>query len=259
MGVRTSTAEKHRPLSYIGFHDTVDRTATQRDDLAMNLPSRSTRHLVAVAVLGAAACSGATVANTGATSSAGGASTGGAHATTSTSATGPGSGGATNTTNSSTGPSTSSSSGHPDAGDADAADADAQTTVGSGPVTIVNTGSTNAPGFTITVTPEGLATWAVGAPKGLGSPLKCVTMTGTTMLAAALTSTLFTDLTKAEPFASRHFDQCAKSISFGTYTHVTYAGATIPDIECGSSTDPLAEAVTVDTQNVETAISAACQ
>jgi hypothetical protein len=231
----------------------------------MNLASRSTRHLVALAVLALAACSGATVANTGATSSStGAAGTGGKPAAVSSSATGSGSGGAASTTTSSAGPSTSSSSGNPDAGDADAGDgaagdADAQTTVGSGAVTIKNTGSTNAPGFTITVTPDGQATWSVGAPKGLASPLHCVNMSGTTMLAAALTSKLFTDLTMAEPFASRQFDPCAKSISFGTYTHVTYAGATIPDVECGSSTDPLAEALTVDTQNVETAISAACQ
>jgi hypothetical protein len=221
----------------------------------MNLSSKSTRHLIGLAVLGLAACSGATVAETGGTSSTGAAGTGGARTTTSSASTGPGSGGATSTPASSAGPSTSSSSGNPDAG-ADAANVDAQT---GGQVTIENSGSTNAPGFTITVTPDGQATWKVGAPKGLASPLHCVTMSGTTTLAAALTSTLFMDLTLAEPFASRHFDQCAKSISFGTYTSVNYAGATIPDVECGSSTDPRAQALTADTQNVEAAISAACQ
>jgi hypothetical protein len=138
-----------------------------------------------------------------------------------------------------------------DAGDADALPA-------GEPVTIKNSGSTNAPGFTITVTPEGQATWHVNPPKGLPSPLQCTTMDGTTALATTMTANLFADLAAAEPFAARQFDMCAKSVSFGTFTSVTYAGASIVDVECGSGTDPRAEALTVDTMGVEKAIATAC-
>jgi hypothetical protein len=125
-------------------------------------------------------------------------------------------------------------------------------------VTIKNSGSTNAPGFILTVTPDGQATWHLDPPKNLPNPLPCSTTNGTTTLDASLTKTLFTDLVAAEPFANRTFNACPKSVSLGTTTSVAFAGQSVPDVECGSSTDSLAQAITLDTQNVEAAVSALC-
>jgi hypothetical protein len=135
----------------------------------------------------------------------------------------------------------------------------AHTTTPNGPVTITDSGSTNAPGFTLTVTPEGQASWHLEPAKNLPSPLACSATDGTTALDGTLTTKLFADLDAAEPFAARQFDLCGKSASFGTTTSVAYDGETIGDVECGSMTDPLAETLTTDTGTLENAVSAACK
>jgi hypothetical protein len=127
-----------------------------------------------------------------------------------------------------------------------------------GPVTITDSGSTNAPGFTLTVTPQGQVSWHLAPPKNLPNPLPCKSADGTASLGVAATAQLFHDLAAAEPFTARQFDNCAKSTSFGTWTSVDYAGASIRDVECGSSTDARAEALTADVMSLEQTVSGMC-
>ena len=136
-----------------------------------------------------------------------------------------------------------------------------------GAAVIVNSGSTNAVGFSITVTPDGHASWHNNppsffsdAPNALGyTPMDGGTCAdGSTVLDSALTAKLFRDLAAAGLLANLHFDNCPKSISFGTTTSLTYGGATVLDTECGSSTDARAAALSNDVVDVENAIAAAC-
>jgi hypothetical protein len=167
-------------------------------------------------------------------------------------------GGAVGSSSSSVAASTSSSSGSPDAGAPDAQS--------PGPVIFTKLGLEEGPGLmgltsftiiTITVTPDGHATWQVPptSPQCCPNPSGCASLSGTTVLDAALTAMVFHDLALAEPFANRQFDYCP---DLGGGTSVTFAGQRIPRVTCGSSTDPLAQAITVDTQALEKAVFTAC-
>ncbi len=133
-----------------------------------------------------------------------------------------------------------------------------------GPVIIVNSGSTNAPGFRIVVTPDGGATWQQSPPRQAPelqhwpTAIDCAAPDGMTTLDGTLTATLFGDLAKAGSLDSLQFFGCLKSVSFGTTTSLTYEGVTLPDVECGSMTDARAAALTTDVKDVEKAITAAC-
>ena len=136
-----------------------------------------------------------------------------------------------------------------------------ESAVGAGSVVIVNSGSTNAPGFSIVVTRDANATWHAGATsptRSQPSALDCIAVDGTT-LEPTLTLTLFDDLAAAGPLGSLSFDGCLKSVSFGTTTSLSYDGATVPDVECGSSNDAHAANLTRDVNAMEKAITAVCR
>jgi hypothetical protein len=132
-----------------------------------------------------------------------------------------------------------------------------------GEAVIVNSGSTNAAGFRIEVTPDDHVTWHLDAVRSIQSPLACGTADGSVVITAAAgtmaVSKLFADLAAAGSLASVHFSQCAKSVSFGTTTSLAYGGVTVPDTECGSATDKHASALSQDVTNVENAVTAACK
>jgi hypothetical protein len=132
-----------------------------------------------------------------------------------------------------------------------------------GEAVIVNSGSTNAGGFRIEVAPDDHVTWHLDAARSLEGPLACTMADGSVVITAAAgtmaVSELFADLAAAGSLASVHFDQCAKSVSFGTTTSLAYGGVTVPDTECGSATDKRASALSQDVANVENAVAAACK
>jgi hypothetical protein len=95
--------------------------------------------------------------------------------------------------------------------------------VPSGSAVIVNSGSTNAPGYRIVVRPDGAATVLEGATiKHLQAPPLTV-------------KALFHDLRAAEPLRAMRTAGCMKSASFGTTTHIEWRGQSTPDLSCPST------------------------
>src|SRR5579862_7382517 len=90
-----------------------------------------------------------------------------------------------------------------------------------GPVTIVNSGSTNMLGFTIAVAADGTATLTMQqhAPKAFH--VNAVTL-----------KKLFADLASARRSAPPPGSGCIKSASFGSATRIAWQGWTSPDLEC---------------------------
>ena len=104
---------------------------------------------------------------------------------------------------------------------APAATATATTAAAAG--STITMGLTSFTIITITVTPDGHATWQVPptSPQCCPNPSGCASLSGTTVLDAALTAMVFHDLALAEPFANRQFDYCP---DLGGGTSVTFAG-----------------------------------
>jgi hypothetical protein len=102
---------------------------------------------------------------------------------------------------------------------------------------ITDSGSTNTPGYQVTVHPSGSAEWSVSRRRNSPS---CPGQTG--KLSPDLTQRFFADLRGLMPLDKLPSGRCAKSVSFGTTLHVTYRNATSPDLTCpgnGAQTDNL--------------------
>lgn len=96
--------------------------------------------------------------------------------------------------------------------------------------TIVNSGSTNTPGFHIAVQPTGNAEY-VSIPRGANAnaePRKA-----SRDVPADLKQRLFADLEAAKPLASLPAPHCMKSASFGYRLTIEFDGETTPDLSCG--------------------------
>lgn len=92
--------------------------------------------------------------------------------------------------------------------------------------TIRNSGSTNAPGYTIKVWSDG-STWAVHSGRtgvALGTPF-------TGRVPAALARQFLEDAKEARA-AHAPAARCMKSASFGSVTSAVYHGWTSPDLQC---------------------------
>jgi len=95
---------------------------------------------------------------------------------------------------------------------------------------ITNSGSTNAYGYTIKVTPDGNATVAMQARGAATSAAKPFTVPSATI------TKFFADLAAARK-ANIASVPCMKSVSFGTTTHVTWQGWQSPDLDCPPKDD----------------------
>jgi hypothetical protein len=104
-----------------------------------------------------------------------------------------------------------------------------------GAAVILNSGSTNASGFTIVLTPDGAAT--VRQDDAVAQKI----------VGAAQTRWLFEKLRAAGPLDALALEHCMKSASFGTFTHISYDDRTSGDISCGgdSAARELARTVAV--------------
>jgi hypothetical protein len=107
---------------------------------------------------------------------------------------------------------------------ASAAPAVSQLPLPSGAAVILNTGSTNEPGYRIVVTAAGSATYAQGMARGSG------------VLSRALAARFFADLAGAMPLSKMNApNPCMKSASFGYSLFVWWRGERSPDLSCGGT------------------------
>jgi hypothetical protein len=100
--------------------------------------------------------------------------------------------------------------------------------------TIVNSGSTNRPGFRIVVHESGSAEFTASARRARPvqqqrQPAEPVTHA----LPAELLRRLQSDLNAAKPLASLPAVHCAKSVSFGSVLKVAIGDDESPDLSCG--------------------------
>jgi hypothetical protein len=99
--------------------------------------------------------------------------------------------------------------------------------------TIVNSGSTNRPGFRITIDRSGAAELTVSPRKfGLPGPERELPETIQRTLSRATVDRFFADLATARPFASLPPLHCMKSASFGSTMTVAFGGEQTPDLSC---------------------------
>ena len=106
-------------------------------------------------------------------------------------------------------------------------------------VTIVNSGSTNRPGFRIVVDRSGVAEFtqisrANSTPAAQPDAAKPIGLT----ISRALTDRLYADLEAATPLASLPAPHCMKSVSFGSTLRIEFAGEQTPDLSCGDAGNP---------------------
>jgi len=116
---------------------------------------------------------------------------------------------------------------------------------GSGPAaTIVNSGSTNMPGFRISVERSGIATHTTMA-RG-SQPAK----NRNAKIPAALLQRFFADLEGARPLSELPAPRCMKSASFGTTLTVEFAGQSTPDLSCGDGGNAKLQALIQDSGEI---------
>ncbi len=94
---------------------------------------------------------------------------------------------------------------------------------------ILNTGSTNSPGYRIVVARDGSAQWVMGSTRQSGQ------------LSKESTDALFSDLQAAMPLSQLQSAHCMKSASFGTSTFAYWEHQRSPDLQCVA--DPHATAL----------------
>jgi hypothetical protein len=109
-----------------------------------------------------------------------------------------------------------------------------------GQVIITDSGSTNRSGMTVTIDAKGKA--QVADRRG-GTPIKM-------SLDKETHTRLIQDLDAAVPLDQMNVHGCAKSISFGSRTYITYKGVQSPDISCAGQSDPTVIALQKDAQEI---------
>jgi hypothetical protein len=107
--------------------------------------------------------------------------------------------------------------------------------------TIVDTGSTNTPGMTVSMGAKGHA--IVQHTKGDGAKTNM-------KVSDALRTRFMTDLEAAAPVDKMNARHCMKSVSFGSRVFVEYKGVRSPDISCPGQSDPKVEALRVDVEEI---------
>lgn len=108
-----------------------------------------------------------------------------------------------------------------------------------GQVVITNTGSTNTVGMSVTMPEKGRTAMA----ESRDTKVKM-------SVAAELHKQFMKDLEAAMPLDQLPVRHCAKSVSFGTSTFVTYKGVRSPDLSCGGQEDPRVVALQKDVEAI---------
>jgi hypothetical protein len=113
--------------------------------------------------------------------------------------------------------------------------------------TIVNSGSTNRPGFRIVVDRSGVAE-LTATPGRLGA--KQVQSPARRTLPHALVEAFYADLDAAKPLDSLPAVHCAKSASFGSTLTVVFGKEQTPDLSCGDRGNALMRDLIRDTSRI---------
>ena len=115
---------------------------------------------------------------------------------------------------------------------------------------IVNSGSTNTPGFKIVVKRSGNAAYALlprAHPQPQSQPAEAPAKRE---LPPALAHRLFLDLNSARPFSNLPRPRCMKSVSFGTRLTIQFRGDETPDLNCGAGQSAKLSALIEDAKQV---------
>ncbi len=99
------------------------------------------------------------------------------------------------------------------------------------PIRIVNSGSTNRPGYTILIESNHQVHYYVDPPKVPPNNGKNGT-TGKATLSDKTIKNLYNYVKKCKPFKKLTVETCPKSVSFGYSLKLTYKGQTTPDLTC---------------------------
>lgn len=114
---------------------------------------------------------------------------------------------------------------------------------------IVNSGSTNTPGFRIAVEQSGNAEYTA-APRRMIRPPSGETPQTQLQLPDTLVKRLYADLDAAKPFSSLPHQRCAKSASFGTTLTIALGLQETPDLSCGGSDNEKLKALLRDANEI---------
>jgi hypothetical protein len=105
--------------------------------------------------------------------------------------------------------------------------------------TIIDTGSTNTPGMTVSMAAKGHA--MIEHKDGQKTRMN---------VSAELRSRLMKDLEAAGPLDQMKTKHCFKSVSFGSKMFVEYKGLRSPDISCPGQADPKVDALRTDVEEI---------
>ena len=114
--------------------------------------------------------------------------------------------------------------------------------------TIVNSGSTNRPGFRIVVNRSGVAEFTSAPREFVAQPNQSTPILRT--LPRSLVEALFSDLEAAKPLDSLPPVHCAKSVSLGTTLIVVFGEKQTPDLSCGDGGNPVMRNLIRDTDQI---------
>jgi len=115
----------------------------------------------------------------------------------------------------------------------------------AGDAVIVNSGSTNTPGFRIVVERSGKAIYTP-MPRKSDTNLKPRTL----HLRQALVTRLYSDLDAGKPLAGLPRGGCIKSASFSSSLIIEFAGVKTPDLSCPDHGNPRLQALIKDASEI---------
>ncbi|CAF3546131.1 unnamed protein product [Rotaria socialis] len=99
------------------------------------------------------------------------------------------------------------------------------------PIEIVNSGSTNTPGYRVEIEHNGNVHYYI-APRRVGIISLNGGTNGTAKLSRKTTKDLYHHIKQCEPFNKLTIETCLKSVSFGFSLKLIYNGQTTPDLTC---------------------------
>lgn len=116
--------------------------------------------------------------------------------------------------------------------------------------TIVNSGSTNTPGFEIVVERSGKAAYTETRRRAVEPPEQ-QPKSKSVKVPKDLVKRLYADLASAQPLAQLPRHSCLKSASFGTVLTIELGGDMTPDLNCGDGGDSRMKALIQDAADIE--------
>jgi hypothetical protein len=126
----------------------------------------------------------------------------------------------------------------------------------AGSAVLVNSGSTNTPGFKIVVPRDGAAEYTAMPRAHSQSEGQHVLAPMKRKLPPALVHRLFSDLEAARPFSDLPRPTCMKSVSFGTRLTIQFNGDETPDLNCGAGQSTKLAALIDDAKQIVAMFSA---